>query len=64
MTNPRQNRARKQAISIRLDAHVVAFFKRPGPGYQKRINQVLRLFMDHQRAHRAAKPVAPRASEA
>ena len=36
----------KQAISIRLDEDVVAFFKNSGPGYQSRINAVLRSYMD------------------
>jgi uncharacterized protein (DUF4415 family) len=38
----------KELISIRLDADVLAYFKRPGSGYQSRINAVLRLWM---RAH-------------
>lgn len=32
-------------ITLRLDADVVKFFKAMGPGYQPRINQVLRSFM-------------------
>jgi uncharacterized protein (DUF4415 family) len=36
----------KKAISIRLDEDVVNFFKRQGPGYQTRINAVLRRFME------------------
>lgn len=36
----------KKAISIRLDEDVVDFFKRQGPGYQTRINAVLRRFME------------------
>jgi uncharacterized protein (DUF4415 family) len=35
----------KAAISIRLDADVLAFFKAGGPGYQSRINAVLRAYM-------------------
>ncbi|MCA3622951.1 MAG: BrnA antitoxin family protein [Methylobacterium sp.] len=35
----------KQAISIRLDPDVLEFFKKDGPGYQGRINAVLRHFM-------------------
>lgn len=38
--------AAKQAISIRLDADVLAYFKNDGPGYQSRINAVLRSFME------------------
>ena len=32
----------KVLTAIRLDADVVAFFRRQGPGYQTRINEVLR----------------------
>jgi uncharacterized protein (DUF4415 family) len=35
----------KTAISIRLDADVLAFFKQGGRGYQSRINAVLRSYM-------------------
>ena len=35
---------RKEAISIRLDEDVLAFFKGLGAGYQTRINAVLRHF--------------------
>jgi uncharacterized protein (DUF4415 family) len=35
----------KAAISIRLDPEVLAFFKADGPGYQSRINAVLRSYM-------------------
>jgi uncharacterized protein (DUF4415 family) len=35
----------KTPISIRLDDDVLAFFKEGGPGYQKRINAVLRTYM-------------------
>jgi uncharacterized protein (DUF4415 family) len=33
---------RKQAVHIRLDADVLAWFRSHGPGYQTRINEVLR----------------------
>jgi uncharacterized protein (DUF4415 family) len=36
----------KQAISIRVDEDVLAFFKDTGPGYQSRINAVLRSYME------------------
>jgi uncharacterized protein (DUF4415 family) len=36
----------KQAISIRLDEDVLSFFKDSGPGYQSRMNAVLRSYMD------------------
>ena len=32
----------KQAISMRLDADVIAWLKKPGKGYQTRANQILR----------------------
>ena len=35
----------KQAISIKLDRDVLAFFKKQGSGYQTRINAVLRHYM-------------------
>ena len=35
----------KQAISVRLDADVLDFFRREGRGYQTRINAVLRSYM-------------------
>jgi uncharacterized protein (DUF4415 family) len=41
--------AAKQAISIRLDGDIVEFFKRTGPGYQTKINAVLRSYMQHER---------------
>ena len=39
----------KQAISVRLDADVLDFFRAGGRGYQTRINAVLRSYME---AHR------------
>lgn len=35
----------KQAVSLRLDADVLDFFKADGKGYQTRINMVLRSYM-------------------
>jgi uncharacterized protein (DUF4415 family) len=32
----------KQAISLRLDADVIAWLKKPGKGYQTRANRILR----------------------
>jgi uncharacterized protein (DUF4415 family) len=43
------NPPEKKPISIRLDADVLDFFKRGGSGYQRRINQVLRSYMDQRR---------------
>jgi uncharacterized protein (DUF4415 family) len=36
----------KAAISLRLDQDVLEWFKAQGPGYQTRINSVLRAFRD------------------
>ena len=37
---------RKEAISLRLDHDVLDWFKLQGPGYQTRMNTVLRAYMD------------------
>ena len=39
---------RKTAISIRVDEDVLNFFKKGGEGYQRRMNAVLRSYMDHK----------------
>jgi uncharacterized protein (DUF4415 family) len=36
----------KTSISLRVDADVLEWFKGQGPGYQTRINTVLRAFRD------------------
>lgn len=41
--------AKKQAISIRLDADVLDYFKRGGAGYQRRMNAVLKHFVAEQK---------------
>jgi uncharacterized protein (DUF4415 family) len=43
----------KETITIRLDADVLAWFRRRGRGYQTRINRVLRLFVQGQATGRA-----------
>jgi uncharacterized protein (DUF4415 family) len=45
----------KQIVTIRLDVDMLEWFKSAGPGYQTRINQVLREHMDAQRAAQAAR---------
>ena len=40
---------RKQDIHIRLDADVLGWFKGTGKGYQTRINNVLRAFVESRR---------------
>lgn len=44
----------KEAISIRLDSDVIAYFRATGPKYQTRINAVLRSYVD--RVREAAPP--------
>lgn len=39
---------RKQAISIRVDEDVLAYFKSGGAGYQRRMNAILRHFVQEQ----------------
>jgi uncharacterized protein (DUF4415 family) len=39
----------KKAISIRVDEDVLDYFKRQGAGYQRRMNAVLRSFMQQKR---------------
>lgn len=38
----------KQPVTLRLDADVLAWFKEGGQGYQSRINQLLRRYMESQ----------------
>ena len=38
--------ASKELVSLRLDQDVLEWFKAQGPGYQTRINSVLRAFRD------------------
>lgn len=37
-----------QTVTIRLDSDVLEWFKAQGPGYQTRINQLLRQYMQAQ----------------
>jgi len=39
----------KSAVTLRLDADVLAWFKKPGRGYQTRINRALRTVMMEER---------------
>lgn len=41
--------AQKEQVTLRLDADVLSWFKAQGRGYQTRINELLRAFVD---AHR------------
>ena len=42
----------KEAISVRIDQDVLAWFRDGGPGYQTRMNAVLRTFVHAQRRRR------------
>jgi uncharacterized protein (DUF4415 family) len=48
------NQPLKQIVTIRLDVDMLNWFKSAGPGYQTRINQILRDHMDAQKAAKAA----------
>ncbi len=45
-------RPKKESVTIRLDADVVAWLKAEGPGYQTRVNALLRDTMIPKRAAR------------
>lgn len=51
----------KKAISLRVDAHVLQWFQDQGPGYQTRMNAVLRSFMERsiQREGASRSPETP-----
>ncbi|MGO9307471.1 MAG: BrnA antitoxin family protein [Spirochaetia bacterium] len=50
----------KRSVTIRLDPDVYAWFQLPGPGYQTRINAVLRHYMEQWKADKATvHPVFP-----
>lgn len=40
---------KKQAISIRVDQDVLDYFRKQGTGYQRRMNAVLRSFVEQKR---------------
>jgi uncharacterized protein (DUF4415 family) len=44
---------KKKAISIRVDEDVLDYFKKEGTGYQRRINAVLRSYMQQKHKKRA-----------
>ena len=53
----------KQAISLRLDADVIAYFKADGPGWQTRINERLRLVAAARRKRKGAVKSRPKAKK-
>lgn len=42
----------KKQITLRIDADVLAWFREQGAGYQSRINQLLRAYMEAHKNHR------------
>jgi uncharacterized protein (DUF4415 family) len=50
LARARRARHGKEQISIKLDTDVLAFFRKDGPRYQTRINDVLRAYVDHEMA--------------
>lgn len=48
MANPEFYRPLKRPVTLRLDADVLAWFRREGRRYQTRINQALRQVMEKQ----------------
>jgi hypothetical protein len=40
----------KKAVSLRIDKDVLEWYKTRGPGYQTRINAVLRMYMQAKNA--------------
>jgi uncharacterized protein (DUF4415 family) len=40
-------RGNKDSVTLRIDHDVLEWFKKPGKGYQTRINAVLRTYVEH-----------------
>lgn len=53
--------SRKVSLGVRFDKDVVAWFKSLGPGYQTKMNAVLRTYMEHQ-LRKTKKPSSPKTS--
>jgi uncharacterized protein (DUF4415 family) len=41
--------ARKKLLTLRIDSDVVEWYRRQGPGYQTRINTLLRAYMQERK---------------
>jgi uncharacterized protein (DUF4415 family) len=41
--------ARKKLLTLRIDSDVVEWYRRQGPGYQTRINALLRAYMQERK---------------
>lgn len=56
----------KQQLTVRFDQDVIAWFKTQGPGYQTRMNAVLRAYMDAkiEEAAKSARATPPAESGA
>ena len=52
-------RPKKESLTIRLDADVLAWLRAEGPGYQTRVNMILRAAMEKQLARDHGKLPAP-----
>lgn len=46
---------KKKAISIRIDEDVLDYFRREGRGYQRRMNAVLRSYVQQKKSKKAKK---------
>ena len=46
----------KEQISIKVDREVLAYFRKDGPGYQTRMNAVLKSFVEAHRDKSSPKP--------
>jgi uncharacterized protein (DUF4415 family) len=46
---------KKKAISIRVDEDVLDYFKHEGAGYQRRMNAVLRSYMQQKKSKKSKK---------
>jgi uncharacterized protein (DUF4415 family) len=54
---------RKESLTIRLDADVLAWLRAEGPGYQTRVNSLLRAAMEKQQVRNHGKLPAPFVNE-
>lgn len=46
----------KQIVTIRFDTDMLAWYKGAGPGYQTRINQILRQYMAQHQGKTGSEP--------
>ena len=47
----------KKSVSLRIDKDVLEWYKHQGPGYQTRMNAVLRMYMRAKNDNRRRKPM-------